>query len=160
MLEIERQFLVKVALLPELQDPHAIVQAYLSLEPEVRVRILDSSAFLTVKSAEDVAREEYEYAIPIEDARSLVRLSPYFPIEKQRFQLELDGLVWEIDAYAGDNAGLWSAEVELNAADQEIKLPAWLGDEITYDSRFKNRNLAKTPLSDWPGRDSVLRRLL
>jgi adenylate cyclase len=159
MLEIERQFLVKVALLPELQDPHAIVQAYLSIEPEVRVRRIDCSAFLTVKSGGDLAREEYEYAIPIEDARSLMGLSPYSPIEKQRFRLELDGLVWEIDGYAGENAGLWSAEVELSKANQEIDLPAWLGDEITYDSRFKNKILAKTPLIRWPDRESVLRRL-
>jgi CYTH domain-containing protein len=86
-------------------------------------------------------------------------LSPYSPIEKQRYRLDVDGLVWEIDSYAGDNAGLWSAEVELSEANQEIKLPAWLGEEITYDSRFKNRNLAKTPLSQWPERESVLRRL-
>jgi adenylate cyclase len=160
MLEIERQFLVKVALLPDLQNPHAIVQAYLSIEPEVRVRIIDDSAFLTVKSEGDLAREEYEYAIPIEDARSLVRLSPYSPIEKQRFRLELGDLIWEVDGYAGDNAGLWSAEVELSEARQEIKLPAWLGDEITYDSRFKNRNLAVIPMNQWPDRDNVLQRLV
>jgi adenylate cyclase len=159
MLEIERQFLVKVALLPDLQNPREILQVYLSLEPEVRVRIIDGSAFLTVKSGGDLAREEYEYAIPIEEARSLMRLSPYSAIEKQRFRLELDGLVWEIDGYAGDNAGLWSAEVELSKANQEIDLPAWLGDEITYDSRFKNKNLAKTPVVRWPDRESVLRRL-
>jgi adenylate cyclase len=160
MLEIERQFLVKVALLPELQDSHAIVQAYLSVDPEVRVRIFDDSAYLTVKSAGDLAREEYEYAIPIEDTRHLMRLSPYAPIEKQRFELGVDGVVWEIDCYAGDNAGLWSAEVELSEANQEIKLPAWLGDDITYDSRFKNKNLAKTPLVHWPDRERVLQRLL
>jgi adenylate cyclase len=159
MLEIERQFLVKVALLPELQDPHAIVQAYLSVEPEVRVRIIDDGALLTVKSGGDFVREEYEYAIPIEDARSLMRLSPYSPIEKQRFRLELDDIVWEIDSYAGDNAGLWSAEVELSEGNQEIKLPAWLGEEITLDSRFKNKNLGTTPLIRWPDRESVLRRL-
>jgi adenylate cyclase len=160
MLEIERQFLVKVALLPKLQDPHEILQVYLSLEPEVRVRMNDDSAFLTVKSGGDLAREEYEYSIPTEDARSLIRLSPYSPIEKQRFSLELEGLIWEVDAYAGDNAGLWSAEVELSVASQEIKLPAWLSDEITHDSRFKNRNLAQTPLIRWPDRESVLRRLV
>jgi adenylate cyclase len=86
-------------------------------------------------------------------------LSPFSPIEKRRFQVELDDLVWELDAYTGDTAGLWSAEVELSNADQAIKLPAWLGDELTYDSRFKNKNLAKTPLIRWPDRESLLRRL-
>jgi adenylate cyclase len=68
------------------------------LEPEVRVRIIDGSAFLTVKSGGDLARQEHEYAIPIEDARSLMCLSPFSPIEKQRFELEVDGLIWEVDS--------------------------------------------------------------
>jgi adenylate cyclase len=156
VLEVERQFLVKVPLLPELGRPREIVQVYLSLEPEVRVRLIADAAFLTIKSSGDLAREEYEYSIPAEDARSIVRLAPYPPIEKRRFRLPVGDLVWEIDQYEGENAGLWSAEVELEDGGQDIDAPAWLGTEVTYDARFKNKNLARRPLSQWPDRETVL----
>jgi len=42
-------------------------------------------------------------------------------------------VTWEIYEFAGDNAGLVIAEVELRTADQRFVRPAWLGDEVTYD---------------------------
>lgn len=155
-LEIERRFLVRVRLLPELTGGHRIEQAYLSSSPEVRVRLLDDTAFITVKSEGGITREEYEYPIPVEDARSMLRLAPGSEITKTRYRLPLAGHVWEIDRYDGNNEGLWAAEVELGAEDEAVELPAWLAEEVTEESRFKNKNLAQQPFSAWPDRDRLL----
>jgi adenylate cyclase len=57
--------------------------------------------------------------------------------------------VFEIDEFDGDNAGLIVAEVELGAADEEFTRPAWLGREVSDDSRYYNVNLARRPFRSW-----------
>ena len=49
----------------------------------------------------------------------------------------------------GDNAGLIVAEVELKSEDQAFDRPAWLGDEVTGDTRYYNANLIKKPFTRW-----------
>jgi adenylate cyclase len=123
----------------------------------VRVRLIeDANGFVTIKTPGGITREEYEYAIPQEDARDLLRLTPWSVIAKTRYKLPLDGLVWEVDHYEGDNAGLWSAEVELESEDAAVTLPAWLADEVTEERRFNNVNLAQHPVSTWPDRERIL----
>ena len=159
-LEIERQFLVRVRLLPRLESGRRIEQAYLSASPEVRVRLIgDDRAYITVKSDGGITREEYEYAIPVDEARSMLNLTPWFPILKTRFSLELDGHVWEIDRYDGENEGLWSAEVELGSEDEALELPEWLGEEVTEQRRFKNKNLAQQPFATWADRERFIAAL-
>jgi adenylate cyclase len=156
-LEIERRFLVKARLLPPLAAGRHYEQAYLSASPEVRVRLIDGeSAFVTIKTDGGITREEYEYPIPPEDARDLLRLTPWSVVAKTRYKLPLDRLVWEIDFYEGDNAGLWSAEVELESEDAPVTLPAWLADEVTEQRRFNNVSLAQQPLAAWPDRERIL----
>jgi adenylate cyclase len=152
-LEIERHFLVRVRLLPKLEGGQRIEQAYLSASPEVRVRLIgDDRAYITVKSDGGITREEYEYPVPVDHARSMLNLTPWFPILKTRFSLKLDGHVWEIDRYDAENEGLWSAEVELSSEDEALELPAWLGEEVTDERRFRNKNLAHQPLTTWADR--------
>lgn len=156
-LEIERQFIVRKRLLPPLTNGRRIEQAYLSTDPEVRVRVVDGErASLTVKSDGSISREEYEYTIPVDDAKALLRLTPWSVIVKTRYRLTLDGHDWEIDRYEGDNEGLWSAELELAAEDEAIDLPPWLAQEVTEESRFKNKNLARQPIASWPDRERIL----
>jgi adenylate cyclase len=57
--------------------------------------------------------------------------------------------LWEVDEFAGDNAGLVVAEVELMAEDQPFARPDWLGAEVTHDARYFNSNLASHPFSCW-----------
>jgi CYTH domain-containing protein len=156
-LEIERRFLAKSRLLPPLGEGRRYEQAYLSATPEVRVRLIGGAqAFVTIKSGTGLTRGEYEYAIPAKDARELLRLTPWSVIAKTRHKLPLDGLVWEIDCYEGDNAGLWSAEVELPSEDTAVRLPPWVADEVTEEERFNNVNLAQHPLRTWKDRVNVL----
>jgi adenylate cyclase len=121
------------------------------------VRLIDGvSAFVTIKSDGGITREEYEYPIPPKDARDLLRLTPWSVVAKTRYKLALDGLIWEIDCYEGDNAALWSAEVELESEDAPVTLPKWLADEVTDQRCFDNVSLAQQPFSTWPDRERVL----
>ena len=71
-------------------------------------------------------------------------------IEKTRYRLPagdglvIDGLVIELDVYAGSLSGLQVAEVEFGDEDaaRRFRPPAWFGREVTDDDRFKNRSLA------------------
>jgi CYTH domain-containing protein len=64
-------------------------------------------------------------------------------IEKTRTRVRHDGLVWEVDEFAGHLAGLILAEVELDAADQRFATPGWAGREVTGDPRYQNSALAR-----------------
>ncbi len=57
--------------------------------------------------------------------------------------------VGEVDEFAGDNAGLVVAELELGTEDEEFVRPEWLGREVTHDARYFNSNLAIQPFRDW-----------
>lgn len=134
-------------------------QGYLSLEPTrtVRVRTVEKPddgqphGYLTIKGkAVDLARPEYEYEIPLQDAHELLdRLCQRPLIEKIRHRLPVGAVVWEVDEFLGDNAGLVVAEVELRSADQAFHKPAWVGQEVTDDPRYLNANLVTRPFTSW-----------
>jgi adenylate cyclase len=149
--EIERKFLVRGN---EWKDAPGtrIVQGYLCRDRNhsVRVRIADARAFLTIKGATTgVARPEFEYAIPLEHAEQLLQLCEKPLISKLRHVVEHDGMRWEIDEFAGDNAGLVVAEIELEREDQPFARPPWLGREVSDDPRYYNSNLVANPYRVW-----------
>lgn len=77
--EIERKFLVRADGWRALAgETHRLRQGYLSRDParEVRVRIVDDAeAWLTVKAKRPgPARAEFEYPVPVADARELLAL--------------------------------------------------------------------------------------
>jgi adenylate cyclase len=115
------------------------------------VRIFGERAHLNVKATDDgIHRHEFEYEIPLEDARALFEHVVRGPvIEKIRHELHLGGHLWEIDEFLGDNAPLVVAEIELEHADEPFERPAWLGEEVSQDRRYYNSNLALKPYSQW-----------
>ncbi|WP_312327627.1 CYTH domain-containing protein [Stenotrophomonas sp.] len=116
----------------------------------VRVRIQSDQAFLNMKSREiGHTRQEFDYPIPVEDARALLALCVGGLIDKRRHLVEHGGLLWEVDEFLGDNAGLVVAEVELASADQAIDLPEWVGEEVTDQVRYYNLALAAKPYNRW-----------
>jgi len=152
--EIERKFLLRSdAWRNETDESTRLVQGYLSRgeHSAVRVRIKGEHAHLNIKHTLDgISRLEYEYEIPVEDAREIlehVALKPL--IDKTRHHVERGGHLWEIDEFHGDNAGLVVAEIELKSADESFDMPAWLGDEVSHDKRYYNSNLSKVPYSQW-----------
>jgi len=70
-------------------------------------------------------------------------------LEKTRHRLSHGGLIWEVDVFAGDNAGLVVAEVEIPSADTAVQVPAWAGEEVTSDPRYYNANLVDHPFRAW-----------
>ncbi len=127
-------------------------QGYLNRDKTrtVRVRIAGDTAFLTVKGVSvGATRAEFEYAIPVADATALLALCDGPLIEKTRHLVRVEGTLWEVDVFAGDNVGLVVAEVELTAEDQPFARPDWLGEEVTQDPRYFNSNLAVQPYSRW-----------
>lgn len=151
--EIERKFLLRDDSWRRGARGTRCRQGYLSSARErtVRVRTIDDRGFLTVKGiTAGASRAEYEYEIPADDAKQMLDTLCERPlIEKTRFKVEHDGLVWEVDEFFGDNEGLVVAEVELRSADQAFRLPPWAGQEVTGDPRYFNSNLVKHPYRTW-----------
>jgi adenylate cyclase len=147
--EIERKFRVKRDRLPEqaLRQGKRLWQGYLSYEPSVRVRLSEGSskqsgAWITIKGAGTLSRDEFEYEIPIEDARALLTLAKS-SLKKVRYVIREGSHDWEVDEFEGPHSGLWLAEVELDSEDEAFERPDWVGDEVTNDPRYANSALAR-----------------
>ena len=151
-IEIERKFLVVG---DDWRQAPAVpyAQGYLNRDKQrtVRVRIVREQAWLTVKGVNAGAtRAEFEYPIPVADARQLLALCDGPLVRKLRRVVVHAGATWEVDEFQGDNAGLVVAEIELAAEDAAFEAPPWLGAEVTHDPRYFNSSLATAPFSTWP----------
>ncbi|HOP46068.1 MAG TPA: CYTH domain-containing protein [Desulfobacteraceae bacterium] len=152
-MEIERKFLVEGDSWRITSKGLFYRQGYLSLIKEriVRVRTVGQKGFLTIKGpARGISRLEYEYEIPLEEAEGMLEHLCERPIiEKYRHRIEYDGIIWEVDEFLGENAGLILAEVELEDEKDMPSLPEWIGREVSYDQRYFNANLVKVPYKYW-----------
>ena len=150
--EIERKFLVLNSKWRQLGDPVHYAQGYLVADGTrtVRVRIAGEEAFLTIKGASNgMSRSEFEYRVPVDEARELLRLSATPVIEKFRTKILYHGKIWEVDEFEGANKGLVIAEIELVSENEDFDLPSWIGEEVTGDLRYYNSRLAIHPFSQW-----------
>src|SRR5262245_41952958 len=113
--EIERKFLLKSdAWHSQVSESKAMSQGYLASggNVSVRVRVAGNEAWLNIKAGGFVvSRQEYEYRLPLDEARELLALAEGPLVEKTRHFVEHDGHTWEIDEFRGDNAGLVVAEL-------------------------------------------------
>lgn len=152
-IEVERKFLVKGEGWRRLGTGVAYRQGYLVSGGgrTVRVRTAGERGYLTIKGpSSGISRAEYEYEIPLADAEEMLATLCEGPlIEKTRFRIPWQGLVWEVDEFAGENAGLVIAELELSEPDQAVDLPEWIGEEVSGDRRYYNSQLAKNPYRRW-----------
>lgn len=151
--EIERKFLVIGDKWRELAKGTHYRQGYLNSikERTVRIRTIDDKAYLTVKGPTvGVTRMEFEYEIPYNDCIEMLdNLAEKPIIEKARYKIKVDDLVWEIDEFFGVNDGLIVAEVELQSEEQKFEKPEWIGEEISGDPRYFNSNLVSNPYTTW-----------
>lgn len=154
--EIERKFLVTGDAWRAAADAGTVMQqGYLSTEPDrtVRVRRAGEQAWLTIKGrAAGATRAEFEYAIPVADAAELLDLCEPVVIAKTRYRVAHAGRTWEVDVFAGENAPLVLAEVELESEDAVVERPGWVGAEVTDDHRYHNASLSREPYARWPER--------
>ena len=108
--EIERKFLVTGDEWRTMAPGVWYYQGYFCLKKKgmVRVRIAGDQAFLTIKGkSSGISRLEYEYPIPLEDAR--VMLAPLCSpptMPTTRYKIRYKGLVWEVGVYVGVNTSL------------------------------------------------------
>lgn len=154
--EIERKFLTISDEWRQNATGVLYVQGFLSTDKDriVRVRIAGDEGFLTIKGAPEtgngLSRKEYEYKIPVTDAREMLdTLCVGNIIEKTRYKVPFGGLTWEVDEFAGKNKGLIVAEVELPLAEHPVTLPPWAGADVSHDKRYTNAELSKTPYTQW-----------
>ncbi|NJL85977.1 MAG: CYTH domain-containing protein [Leptolyngbyaceae cyanobacterium SM1_1_3] len=153
-IEIERKFLVKGDRWRPLGTGELYRQGYLTAAKDgctVRVRVAGDRGYLTVKGKTvGNQRSEFEYQIPVAEAEEMLNTLCRQPqIEKTRYKIPLGSLVWEVDEFAGENAGLIVAEVELSDPEQAIDLPEWIDQEVSTDPRYFNAYLAQVPFQRW-----------
>lgn len=150
--EIERKFLIDINRWDGSGTPIEMVQAYLVIQPDkiVRVRIANDKAYLTIKgNLQGITRDEFEYEIPVDDAREMLKMCLYTPVEKTRYVSTIEGKTWEIDIFHGKNEGLFVAEIELDSEEEEVALPDWILTEVSTDERYYNFMLSINPYSTW-----------
>ena len=150
--EIERKFLVDPSRLNKLPEGSSIRQGYIPAHgATVRVRIMGEDAYITLKGrSEGITRSEFEYPIPVDDAKAILEELCTPPIiEKTRYKINFENHIWELDIFEGENSGLVMAEVELASEDETVKLPPWVTREVSGDKRYYNANLRVNPYMLW-----------
>ena len=161
-IEIERKFLVRgAAWRSAISRSIPMDQGYLGGDRcSVRVRLEGEVAMLNIKSREAGAqRIEFEYPLPLADAHDMLERLSGPRVTKTRHHVVVDGALFEIDEFAGLNAGLIVAEIELDAVNAPFPRPEWLGRDVTDEVRFYNLRLAETPLSTWPDRAALIEEI-
>ncbi len=152
--EIEKKFLVNHDKWKQLDKPKGELyrQGYLISEPNktIRVRQTNEKGFLTIKGITiGATRPEYEYEIPINEAKELLENFSISELSKIRYKISFDNKIWEVDEFLGDNVGLIVAEIELKREDESFNLPEWVDTEVTEQAKYYNSNLAIKPYKDW-----------
>mgnify|MGYP001387572919 FL=1 len=150
--EIERKFLIEPTRLPKNMKGVKYAQGYIAINEDgiVRIRIKGNIAVLTIKtSGTGISRDEFEYEIPLDDAKSLLVLFNDKIIYKTRYKIIYDGKEWEIDEFHQQNDGLWLAEIELESENESFAFPEWLTKEVTDDEKYYNAYLSKHPFKVW-----------
>lgn len=152
--EIERKFLVNHSKWQQIEKPigNLYRQGYLLTDPTktIRVRQTTERAFLTIKGLSvGATRPEYEYEIPLNDAKELLDNFSTSELSKIRYEIMYDNKIWEVDEFLGDNAGLLVAEIELETEDEKFNLPSWIDQEVTGQDKYYNSNLTIEPYKNW-----------
>ena len=152
--EIERKYLIKPEKWQALEKPAGdhYRQGYLLTDPQktIRVRVTDTKAFFTIKDLSvGATRAEYEYEIPVQEAKELLDKFAVSELSKIRYKILYKGKLWEIDEFLGDNEGLIVAEIELQNESETFDTPEWVDREVTEDAKYYNSNLTMYPYCKW-----------
>ena len=150
--EIERKYLLRG------QPPRALGAPSLEIDqgyiPGERIRervrrtrdASDTRYFRTFKTGTGIQRIEIEEETTKEFFDAVWPLTAGRRVRKRRYLVDENGLVWEIDEFL-DRSTLWLAELELEHADQVVRVPDWLAPfierEVTDDPSYTNRALAR-----------------
>lgn len=166
-MEIERKYLV--GSLPENLDafPHVeIEQGYLCTSPTLRIRRMGDSFILTVKEkmhslTSAIVNREEEFFLSSESYARLKGKCEGIIVEKTRYRIPLSSsspklgegdrsegvveeYVAELDIFHGRHQGLLLVEVEFPSVEaaNAFTPPAWFGQDVSNDPRYRNSYLA------------------
>ena len=150
--ESEHKYTVNKDKLPDLGKGIKIIQGYLPTTNHTvtRIRQYGTMAYLTIKG-ERIRHTcpEFEYEIPLKDAKELFKLCVGGMIEKTRYIVNNNRDDWEVDFFEGDNEGLIVAELEFEEMAKQFAIPDWADQDVSFDKRYFNSNLVKNPYKDW-----------
>ncbi len=152
--EIERKFLVASdGWRQHIEKTLEIKQAYFcnTEKASLRIRISNQSGYISSKSMTmDIKRHEFEYEIPLNDAKFMLEyMCTGSPISKKRHLIRINQHTWEIDEFLADNKGLVVAEIELGHEDEAFNKPDWVGKEVSNDPKYINMSLVTAPYRTW-----------
>jgi len=146
--EIERKFLLDK--FPDIECVRAaeILQGYISINPEVRIRSYrfgEHADFkLTVKSDGDLSREEVETYISEDTFDKLSKIIGKPLITKLYKKYKLDnGLILQCSLVdEGFTSAFMYAEIEFDNEQQAMDFvtPFYLGKDVTFDPSYKMKN--------------------
>lgn len=148
-MEIERKFLPLMDHLPFHPQDYPcrrIEQGYLCRDPVVRIRRDNDEYFLTYKSKGLMVREEYNLPLTRSGYEHLLTKADGRIITKNRFVIPLENnLKLELDIFEGDLAPLVIAEIEFpdEESARSYQPPEWLGEDVTYSSKYHNSTLSR-----------------
>lgn len=160
-MEIERKFTVKK--IPgdlETYTCHTIEQAYLNVDPVIRVRRQDDEYYMTYKGRGLLAREEYNLPLNEASYRHLLQKADGNVISKKRYVIPIEhpaftadasfdvdqfGLCVELDIFDAPFAPLVIAEVEFPTEDMaNAFVPLdWFDQDVTSDPAYHNSNMSR-----------------
>lgn len=163
-MEIERKFLLKK--LPEnLSDfpCRHIEQAYLNVDPVIRVRKEDDDYYVTYKGRGMMAREEHNLPLTKEAYYHLRDKADGNIISKRRYLIPLNNpgfkegypappadysLTIELDVFDPPFEPLILAEVEFGSKDaaEAFVPPEWFWEDVTYCKEYHNSYMAMMDL--------------
>lgn len=143
-MEIERKFLVKEMPCLDGCEKSEIVQGYISLTPETRIRKRDNKYYLTIKGEGDVVREETEKEVTEKEGKELFSRVGSKLIEKTRYLINIGKYIAELDIYKSHLEGLVVVEVEFEteADANNFVPPLWFGEDISKNKEYRNKVLA------------------
>jgi len=107
---------------------------------EVRLRQKGDRFYLTFKGDGGLTRFENEEEISKDKFDSLWPLTEGKRVEKIRAEIKLGGKVLEVDVFTDRDLVL--AEIEFDSEEAANNFPD-IGEDVTADKKFKNKNLAK-----------------
>ena len=151
--EIERKFLVRSDAWKALVVRTSKITDGLLLtsgDRKLRIRIRGDQATMAYKGArEGLARDEFEYPIPMSDAAYLIaHQCESYVLTKTRHEVPHQGFLWEVDVYDAPLDGVILAEVELTHEDVTVPLPDWLGEEVSGQLRYRKLNMLTERLAE------------
>nr|WP_318686149.1 CYTH domain-containing protein [uncultured Acetatifactor sp.] len=159
-MEIERKFTIKT--IPENLESypcHHIEQAYLNVNPVVRVRKQDEEYYMTYKGNGMLARDEHNLPLNRDAYYHLREKADGNIISKKRYLIPLShpgfkqgfptppadySLTIELDVFDPPFAPLIMAEVEFGSreAAEAFVPPEWFDEEVTYNKEYHNSYMA------------------